>query len=240
MLISKKKTIPLGNILLNSLIYQRLPFGGFHSSCCNPWYAWLLSLDTKCELIYVGLSYEGRFHLCIELVKNYCQQAAYLHSHIEAETKWMPFSRRLFQMHFCECIWILISIKILLKFVPMLPVNNIPALVRIMAWRQPGDKPLSKPMMDSFMTHICFTQPQWVKWSLSFIHIAGAHFMNDSTILIQIWWKFHSAVIQVVVKWSLGNFAYGTTAEVLWHVQNISSNMIPYNVQWSYTKTNFP
>ena len=29
------------------------------------------------------------------------------------------------------------------------PINNIPALVRIMAWRRPGGKPLSEPMMAS-------------------------------------------------------------------------------------------
>ena len=38
------------------------------------------------------------------------------------------------------------SIKISLKFVPKGPVNIIPALVQIMAWRRPGDKPLSKPI----------------------------------------------------------------------------------------------
>ena len=42
------------------------------------------------------------------------------------------------------------------------PINNIPALVRIMAWRRSGDKPLSGPMMVSFPTHICVTRPQWV------------------------------------------------------------------------------
>ena len=36
-------------------------------------------------------------------------------------------------------VWI--SIKISLKFVPSDPINNIPALVQIMAWRRPGDKP---------------------------------------------------------------------------------------------------
>ena len=40
-----------------------------------------------------------------------------------------------------------ISIKISLKFVPKGPINNIPALVQIMAWRRSGDKPLSEPMM---------------------------------------------------------------------------------------------
>ena len=36
-----------------------------------------------------------------------------------------------------------------MKFVPNGPINNIPALVQIMAWRRPGDKPLSEPMMIS-------------------------------------------------------------------------------------------
>ena len=48
-------------------------------------------------------------------------------------------------------------------FVPKVPHNNIPALVQIMAWRRPGDKPLSEPMMVSLLTHICITRPQWVK-----------------------------------------------------------------------------
>ena len=43
-------------------------------------------------------------------------------------------------------------------------INNNPALVQIMAWRRPGDKPLSEPMMVSLLTHICVTRPQWVKW----------------------------------------------------------------------------
>ena len=55
-----------------------------------------------------------------------------------------------------------ISIKISLKFVPQVPINNIPALVQIMAWRRPGDNPLSEPMMVGLLTHICVTLPQWV------------------------------------------------------------------------------
>ena len=43
-----------------------------------------------------------------------------------------------------------------------LPINNNPALVRIMAWRRPGDKPLSEAMLVSLLTHKCVTRPQWV------------------------------------------------------------------------------
>ena len=51
-----------------------------------------------------------------------------------------------------ENIWH--SMKISLKFVPKGPNDNIPALVQIMAWRRPGDKPLSEPMMVSSLTHM--------------------------------------------------------------------------------------
>ena len=55
-----------------------------------------------------------------------------------------------------ENVWI--SIKISLKFVPKAPINNIPSLVQIMAWRRPGDKPLSEPIMVSLLRHICVTE----------------------------------------------------------------------------------
>ena len=58
---------------------------------------------------------------------------------------------------------VLISIKISLKFIPKGPIHNVPALVQIMAWCRPGNKPLSKPTMIILLTHICVTQAQWVK-----------------------------------------------------------------------------
>ena len=65
-----------------------------------------------------------------------------------------------------ENAWI--SPRISLKFVPAGPTNNIPALVQIMAWHCPGDKPLSEPMMVSSLTDICVTRPQlvntWLQW----------------------------------------------------------------------------
>ena len=56
-----------------------------------------------------------------------------------------------------KCIFlnenISVSIKILLKFVPKGPINNISPLVQIMAWRRTGDKPLSEPVMVRLLTH---------------------------------------------------------------------------------------
>ena len=60
-----------------------------------------------------------------------------------------------------ENVWI--SLKISRKFIPKGPINNIQALVQIMSWRRPGDKPLSEPMVVGLLTHICVTRPQWVK-----------------------------------------------------------------------------
>ena len=60
-----------------------------------------------------------------------------------------------------ENIWI--SIEFSLKFVRKGSINNLPALVQIMAWSHTGDKPLSEAMMIISPTHICVTRPQWVK-----------------------------------------------------------------------------
>ena len=49
-------------------------------------------------------------------------------------------------------LWI--SLKISLKFVPKVPINNILALVQIMVWHRPGDKPLSEPMMVSLLSGV--------------------------------------------------------------------------------------
>ena len=67
------------------------------------------------------------------------------------------------RIFFNENVWI--SIKISKKFILKVPINNIPELVQIIAWRRPGDKPLSEPMMVSLLTHICVTRPQWVLMS---------------------------------------------------------------------------
>ena len=79
------------------------------------------------------------------------------------------------RIFFNENVWI--SIKISLKFVPKGPINNIPALVQIMAWRRSGDKPLSDPMMVSLPTHIIYAS-----LGLNELTISCYHFKN-------IWWS---------------------------------------------------
>ena len=70
-----------------------------------------------------------------------------------------------------ENVWIWINIS--LKFVRKGPIDHIPSLVQIMAWRRPGDKPLSEPMMISLPTHICVTRPQWVNTTRVLIFCDG-------------------------------------------------------------------
>ena len=84
----------------------------------------------------------------------------------EAETKLPSLRRRHFQMHFRE--WnVRIPIKKSLKFVLKGPINNIPALVQIMAWRRPDDMPLPEPMMVRLLSHIYVTSPAWrVYWTV--------------------------------------------------------------------------
>ena len=66
-------------------------------------------------------------------------------------TLWPRQNDRHFPDDIFKCIFsneiILISIKISLKFVLKGPINNIPALVQMVAGRRPGDKPLSEPML---------------------------------------------------------------------------------------------
>ena len=73
-----------------------------------------------------------------------------------------------------------------MRFVPKGLINNIPAMLQIMAWRRRGDKPLSEPMMVRLPTHIYaslglkdlinimgifFSYACCFVWSLSYLHI---------------------------------------------------------------------
>ena len=76
------------------------------------------------------------------------------------------FADHIFKYIFLNAnIWTLF--KISLWFVPNFEINNIPALVQIMAWHRPGDKPLSEPMTVRLPMHICITEPQWINGSVN-------------------------------------------------------------------------
>ena len=101
-----------------------------------------------------------------------------------------------------EDVWI--SIEIPLNLVPMGPINNIPALVQIMAWRWPGDKPLSEPMMVCLLTHICVTRSQWVKSCVTtlIVLIGTICIISKFSTLIRIRGNLHhSSMLAISVFW---------------------------------------
>ena len=60
-----------------------------------------------------------------------------------------------------------------------------------MAWHQLGDKPLSEPMMIRLPTHICVTQPQWVKIKIKNIYVKFE--LNINSLHSRKWLKMPSA-----------------------------------------------
>ena len=89
------------------------------------------------------------------------------------DTKWnkstvRPIRKRIhFAVNIFKCIFLNGDVWIWLKFHWSLFLRVqwriFLALVQIMAWCWPGDKPLSEAMMVRLLTYICVTWPQWVQ-----------------------------------------------------------------------------
>ena len=88
----------------------------------------------------------------------------------------------------------MISLKSVLKG----PINDIPALVQKMAWRRSGDKPLSEPMLDSLLTHICVTRPQWVKHPVLCSPNVKQFFNISNNMLTIVSSLFHSVMLNMI------------------------------------------
>ena len=75
---------------------------------------------------------------------------------------------------------------------------------------------------------ISYHSPRPYHWILCAEKLSfRGHFTNDFFGLIQIRWKFHSAPIQVILKWSLWNFAHGTTVQLSWLLHNYVALLYP-------------
>ena len=131
-----------------------------------------------CSSNYMGCGY-----------KNRKKQALFYYSinSLRPRPNRRHFAEDIFKWIFLnENVWI--SVKISLKCVPKGPINKIPALVQIMAWRRPGDEQLSEPMMVRSLTHICVTRPQWVKtWRHLFVFLWAIAELSISWKLILNW-----------------------------------------------------
>ena len=150
-----------------------------------------------------------------------------------------------------------ISIKISLKFVPKCPVKYIASLVQIMAWRRPGDKPLSEPMMVSLLTHISVTRLQWVNClviSLSYLKLLLTPLNRDNYDVIK--WKHfsrnrpfvqgihrspHKGQWRGILMFSLICVSKGwwfeTLSRPLWRHCNGNSRYVPHMLNQHYGNT---
>ena len=74
---------------------------------------------------------------------------------------------RHFPRGICKCIYmkdkLCILIWIPLKFIPTVPVDNIVALLQIMAWCRTGDKLLSETMLTRLTYALCGIRRRWGK-----------------------------------------------------------------------------
>ena len=152
-----------------------------------------------------------------------------------------PLRPRQIGRHFADdtfkCIFlkenVRISIKISLKFVPKSPIDDIPALFQILAWRRPGDKPLSEAMMESLLTHICVARPQWVKWHhldyekvFNFFDNQG-NFETEThkccacwwtrTVGLTLWgWVTHICISKIIIIDSDNGLSLGRHQTIIW------------------------
>ena len=102
------------------------------------------------------------FYWCLVLISGYFSISFISFSTLRPRQNGSHFPDNIFKCIFLnENVWI--PVKISLTFVPKVRINNIPALVQIMAWYWPGTKPLSEPMLVSLLMHICITRAQRVK-----------------------------------------------------------------------------
>ena len=138
-----------------------------------------------------------------------------------------------------KCIFfyenICISTKFSLKFVAKSSINNIPALVQLMAWCRPGDESLSETMMVSLLTHICVTRSQWAKFIyslhnsfISLIHKLRFHksWRNFGWInWLNLLSKFHSQLWSAIFQLAHHNFSICYTVQYYCSISFASINV---------------
>ena len=146
----------------------------------------LAGVDSHCkkDKIVVRLSdlYNGNIYTC-KMISFILRWPPRVHLDIlRPKQNGRHFADDIFKCIFLnENVWT--WIKISLKFVPQGPINNIRALVQIMAWRRPGDKPLSGPMMVKLPTHICITRPQWVDIKMSVFPVWDPPWLSQDSLI---------------------------------------------------------
>ena len=102
-----------------------------------------------------------------------------------------------------------------------------------MAWRRPGDKPLSEPMMVSLLTHLCVARPQWVKdcFCLQPCNVLLLLYMS----ICDEWWRkipfwnyYHN--IQMLIFFIMNFPAY--KRQILHNLVTISSKQLRFKTKY--------
>ena len=149
--VSRLSAIPARLLLLTHELHQQQWFKQF-TKVCNPTLMWTYTTgvwryETSENIVRLSVSW-----LCFFIALPF--------NTLRPRQDGRHFPDILKCIFLNENVWI--SLTISLKCVRKVRFNNIPSLVQIMAWRRPGDKPLSEPMSVFVPTHICVTRPQWV------------------------------------------------------------------------------
>ena len=88
----------------------------------------------------------------------------------------------------------------------------------MMAWRRPGNTPLSEPMMVCLLRHICVTQPHWVNTLR--VRQNGCHFVEQIFICISLVIPMHAvqSIECTVDMWIVATICDGLVAgyNLLW------------------------
>ena len=96
-----------------------------------------------------------------------------------------------------------------------------------MAWRWPGNKPLSEPMLVSLLTYICITRPQWVKVVFAcsssfeveqfcFPHLCSDYFLPLNPKHVRFCSFTHSFIVSTCIYGFCDNFAFWAHKWVRW------------------------
>ena len=101
-------------------------------------------------------------------------------------------------------------------------------MVQIMAWRRPGDKPLSESMMVSLPTHTCVAQPQWINCPSTFRNFKN---MDRLLLTILVWIRVNGNV-------------YICSGQLMWdsraHLPIDISIVIPNKLKLRFVLTSIP
>ena len=128
-------------------------------------------------------------------------------------------------------------------------VNGYPSFYPRIALVAPGpcDKPLSEPRMESLLTHICVTRPQWVKselWHIS--HIYDEAMKQCAVSLSMFIWEFVLVTFSVItyywysstffLRWMNGIFTFVATflCHFLIHFGAVCQRVISFHYDQSF------